>query len=118
MVIYYFKKSINKGSLYFGTGESGLYQSEKALIKAANRFFEEDDLTITEKEKRLIITKEIPDYDFYAVQGWCDGFGNDTYTKSCFKTYQEAMDYIHKLKDKELKVVGQWWGEEYINYWE
>ena len=118
MTIYYFKKSIERKHAIFGTGKRGYYQSEQALIKAANRFFEETNEKITEKEKRMIISKTIPDYDFYAVQGWCDGFGNDTYTKCCFRTYQEAVQYVRNFKKEEFKIVGQWWGKEYINYWE
>lgn len=52
MTIYYFKKSIERKHAIFGTGKSGYYQSEQALIKAANKFFEETNEKITEKRKK------------------------------------------------------------------
>ena len=118
MTIYYFKKSIERKNAVFGTGKKGYYQSEQSLIKAANKFFGETGYKITKQEEKMIISKTIPDYDFYAVQGWCDGFGNDTYTECCFRTYQEAANYVRNFKNKDFKIVGQWWNKKYINYWE
>lgn len=54
--------------------------------------------------------------DFYAVQGWVDGFGNDTATWAIFKTREEAIEYTKDWKC-EYKIVPQWWGE-YENYYD
>ena len=50
-------------------------------------------------------------YDFYAVQGWCDGFGNDIYTKAIFRKREKAIKYAQKHADREYTIVGQYWGE-------
>jgi hypothetical protein len=58
----------------------------------------------------------LPDYDYYSVQGECDGFGNDTYTVTAFPTVEQATAYNKKHNNK-YTVVGQWWGEEYQTYY-
>ena len=108
MTIYYFKKSIERKNAVFGTGKKGYYQSEQSLIKAANKFFEETGYKITKQEEKMIISKTIPDYDFYAVQGWCDGFGNDTYTECCLELIKklQIMFAILRIKISKLWVNG------------
>lgn len=59
--------------------------------------------------------KEVPDYDFYSVQAWVDGFGNDTYTMAIFKTEEECKKYLEEYPD--CVIVGQKWGD-YTNYFE
>lgn len=53
------------------------------------------------------------DYDFYAVQDWCDGFGNDIYTVAIFRKREKAIKYAQK-HGGEYTIVGQYWGE-YVN---
>lgn len=115
MTIYYFRKKLEDNNHYFGTGEDELFTTEQALIRSAENFMERK---LKVKEFNLICSKEVPDFDFYAVQGWCDGFGNDTYTKACFRTFKEAQSYIKKSKHTNYKIVGQYWNSEYRNYWE
>ena len=62
------------------------------------------------------VCKELPDYDYYSVQSWCDGFGNDTYTVTAFPNVEQAIAYNEKHDNKYI-VVGQWWGEEYQTYY-
>ena len=119
MIIYYFKKDIKKGNSSFGTGEENCYLSADELVKSANKWFSEENEKITKKDMSLIVSKEIPDFDFWAVQAWTDGFGNDTYTICCFKTKEEALNYMYKNKEHSRQVVvGQWFGKPYRNFWD
>lgn len=114
MKIYYFKRDINRPHNFFGTGKEDYYTTELDLIIAAESFFGKK---LTQKEINLIVSDEVPDFDYYAVQGWCDGFGNDTYTKTCFKTLKEAQNYVRKSAEG-YKIVGQWFGKDYRRNWE
>jgi hypothetical protein len=87
------------------------------LIQTAENYLES---RLTKKEVDSITEQEVPDFDFYSIQCWCDGFGNDGYTSICFKTKEEAEEYIKKNKDDledEVQIVGQWFGKTYRNYW-
>ena len=62
--------------------------------------------------------------DFYAVQCYCDGFGNDTCTLAIFPTENEAQNWCDKYNKTCKPTAG--WGEaiivpqkygEYFNYW-
>lgn len=118
MRIFYFAKGIKRKHYFYGTGEYNNYTSSEELIASAEKFFERSEKPrITEKEKSLIVSKEVPDYDFYAVQDWCDGFGNDTVTLAIFKTRQECENFISQERNGAV-IVGQNWGKEYRNYFE
>ena len=113
MTIYYFKENIERTCYHFGNGREEYNQTAESLIKSAESFI---NGRLTRREIDLITSEQVPDYDYYAVQGWCDGFGNDTYTITCFLTLKEAENYARKLEN--CQVVGQWFGKEYRNYWE
>ena len=113
MTIYYFKKDIRRPHSVFGGGKEDLHQTVESLIESAESFI---GGKLTAEEKKSITSEQIPDYDYYAIQGWCDGFGNDTYTITCFLSLEEAENYAKKHKDCE--IMGQWFGKEYRNYWE
>lgn len=117
MKIFYFAKDIERKHYFYGTGECSNFTSVEELINDAETFIENSKKPLTEKEKNLIISKEIPDYDFYAAQDWCDGFGNDTITLAIFKTKQECENFISRERNGAI-IVGQWWGKEYRNYFE
>lgn len=134
MLIYYFNETLeyedNYGNYFFGTGVNGEYISEEELIEAVYHFLWEEFEEKKDFEKfivpwrKKIVSKEIPNYDYYAIQSFTDGFGNDTYTETCFPTYEQAKEYCQQLnKDKDeddythrARVVGQHWGETYNNY--
>lgn len=60
--------------------------------------------------------EKVSDYDFYSVQTWVDGFGNnDTYTMAIFKTEEECKKYLDEYPD--CVIVGQKWGD-YTNYFD
>ena len=113
MTIYYFKKDIERTHYHFGNGKEEYHQTAESLIKSAESFIEGK---LTAKEIKSITSMQVPDYDYYAVQGYCDGFGNDTYTVTCFLSLKEAENYVSN--HKYYQVVGQWFGKEYRNYWE
>lgn len=113
MIIYYFKNGIERPNYSFGDGKEDLHQTAESLIKSAESFI---NGKLTAKEKKSIISEQIPDYDYYAIQGWCDGFGNDTYTITCFLSLKEAENYIKEHNN--YQIMGQWFGKEYRNYWE
>lgn len=118
MRIFYFAEDIERKHYCYGTGKYNNFTSPEELIASAESFFERTEKPrITEKEKNLIISEEIPDYDFYAVQDWCDGFGNDTVTLAIFKTKQECENFISQERNGAV-IVGQWFGKEYRNYFE
>ena len=52
-------------------------------------------------------------YDFYSIQCYCDGFGNDTYTVAIFPTLEKAKAYVAKNGGE---IIGQHWGEYYSEY--
>lgn len=57
-----------------------------------------------EEEEKII---EI-DADYFSIQSWVDGFGNDTCVDACFSTYEEAKEYVEG--NDALKIVPQTWG--------
>ena len=111
MTIYVFSKELQDydGDMYYGTGERDAFTSKEELIKDAEMVLERP---LGKKWKNRIISKEIPDFDFYAIQGYVDGFGNDTYTLATFKTREECMNFITRkgLDNDEYTIVGQCWG--------
>ena len=116
MRIYYFAKDIERKHHCYGTGKYNYFTSPEELIVDAEKFLESEK-PLTEKEKNMIVSEEIPDYDFYAVQDWCDGFGNDTVTVATFKTKQECENFIAEERNGAV-IVGQHFGKEYRNYFE
>ena len=116
MTIYYFSKNITKNGWKYGTGKSKLFQTKEELIKDANTFFEECGCKRLSKKDVGCITSTELAYDFYSVQSYCDGFGNDTYTVCCFKTFTEARKYVERTEG-EFKIVGQRWGVDYNNFY-
>ena len=60
--------------------------------------------------------------EFFSVQYFADGFGNDTVTGRCFQTEQSAKDAIAKavkkgyFKKGEAKIVRQRFNQNFINY--
>ena len=116
MTIYYFSKNIIKNDCKYGTGENQHFQTKEELIKDANTFFEENGCKrLSKKDVGCIISKEL-DYDFYSVQSYRDGFGNDTYTECCFKTFTEARKYVERTEG-DFEIVGQCWGDYYVNFY-
>ncbi len=118
MKIYYFTEDIMdsaKGHLIFGTGKEDLYTSKEDLIRSTENFIKR---RLRRSEIRMIKEETLPNFDYYAIQGWCDGFGNDTFTVTCFRTYAEAKNYIEKNRYNNYEIVGQYWGKDYRNYWE
>lgn len=113
MTIYYFKENIERPSSYFGNGKEEYYQTAESLIESAESLISDE---LTTKEIGLITSEQVPDYDYYAVQCWCDGFGNDTCTVTCFLSLEEAENYVKN--DRNYQIVGQWFGAGYRNYWE
>lgn len=66
---------------------------------------------------------QVEEGDFYALQVMVDGFGHDTLTVACFKTKQEAGNYINThgsawWANKVYKVVPQHWNTEYDETWD
>lgn len=125
MKIYYFSKNIkktgNNGRWYsdFGNGQSEEYTSKEELIRKFSAALDENHYDpLTEEELTSIVCEDMPNYDFYAVQCMVDGFGHDTATVTAFKTYEECTTWItnHANEYKRLKIVGQFWGDEYFEY--
>lgn len=52
-------------------------------------------------------------FDFYAIQDYVDGFGNDTYTIAIFPTFEQAVKYADTNCRAAVEIVGQKWGEYY-----
>ena len=54
-------------------------------------------------------------FDFYTVQFYSDGFGNDTVVDSVWKTEEEARKQAEELKNRGCRypdVIGGSFGEE------
>ena len=122
MKVFYFSKEIKRAVDNYGDFREKFFTTSADLISYANDLLEENaDKQLTKKEIRSIVSEELPDFDFYAVQCWCDGFGNDTYTAVICKTYEKAKAYIEEHwgehKD-DFAIVGQWFDRNYINKWE
>lgn len=115
MTIYYFNKDMGESMYCFGTGEEQYYESPEALITAYHDFIGKPNRK--EKYKNIIISKEIPDFDFYALQQWVDGFGNDTLTIMICRTKEEAEHYNTTKYNNDCVIVGQWYNQEYRDYW-
>ena len=118
MTIYVFSKAFNDydSDIYYGTGEVDAFTSREELIKDVEKRLEKP---LNKKWKNRIISKEIPDFDFYAVQSYADGFGNDSFTRAIFKTKEECTKFIIQggFEKDECKIVGQYWGT-FINYFD
>ena len=116
MTIYVFSKAIDDYAtdIYYGTGERDAFTSKEELIKDVESCLERP---LGKKWKNRIISKEIPDFDFYAIQSYADGFGNDCFTRAIFKTKEECTNFITQggFEKDECKIVGQYWGA-YENY--
>ena len=99
MKVYYLKENLTKGHYTFSVEKEDGIQSKEELINHINSSLERIGLKMNEEDEKLIVSAEIPDYDFYAVQGWRDAFENDSYTVCCFRTYQEALNYVHEYEE-------------------
>lgn len=86
------------------------------------------ELRVLRPEVYLGIDKG-PEFDFYSVQYYVDGFGYDNRTAATFRTRAEAEEYLKKRKehwpleghyadwdDDEWVIVGQWFGKGYNHY--
>lgn len=90
---------------------------------------EETEAHLDELETSSEETEEETDYDFYSVQYFVDGFGNDNRTAACFRTRAEAEDFLaerrkwylssedraERWNEEEWAIVPQKWGG-YDNY--
>ena len=118
MRIFYFSEDIErKGKVFitnYGDFQEKYFTNPTELIHYVNK-----ELTskLTKKEINSIISRELPDFDCYAVQEFVDGFGNDTRTIAIFRTYKEAEVFAQNNKCDDLAIVGQWYGQEYNNKW-
>lgn len=117
MYIYYFTKDIRRGNYILGDFVNEQITSYKGLIQEANRILKWNGETeLTAKEIKTINRKELPPYDYYAVQSLCDGFGNDTYTETIVKTFEDAKNFVRRNNLKRnFKIVGGYFGGEYYN---
>lgn len=126
MKVFYFSKNIKRTgggrssiNHFYGDFKDRMIESSIDLIRYVNNLLEMDGETqLTRKEIGSIVSEDLPSYDCYAVQKWVDGFGNDTLTLAIFKTRKEADTFVTYKCDGDVKVVGQWFGKEYTNYWE
>lgn len=77
-----------------------------------DEYCEKDEITVIYIYEKDLTEDEIDkNADFYSIQVYCDGFGNDTFTWAAFKTLEEAISYV-KTKDLTLEdIVPQYWGE-------
>jgi hypothetical protein len=117
MKIYYFAKEVNTRNAFYGDGKRKRFESRRALIKDAKKFFESDAKKVLTKEVlNSIVYEEVPDYDFYSVQEIVDGFGHDTSTVAIFRTEEECSQYLEKTGRGDL-IKGQYWGE-YEEEWD
>jgi len=77
-----------------------------------NEFYERDETTVIYTYEGDLTEDEIDkDADFYSIQFYCDGFGNDTSTGAAFKTLEEAISYIKAKGYNFENIVPQYWGE-------
>lgn len=118
MRIYFFSKDLEDDDeiMFYGNGRDDQFTTPEELIADVENFFESP---LTDAQKSLIIYEDVPDYDYYSIQGEVDGFGHDTMTVAIFLTKQECINYITKCtyEDKEkFKIIGQYWGQ-YNDYW-
>ena len=73
---------------------------------------EVNEETIIHIYKEDLTEDEIDDIaDFYSIQVYCDGFGNDTSTRAVFKTLEEAISYVKTEGYAFEDIVPQYWGE-------
>lgn len=117
MYIYYFTKDIKRGNYILGDFVDEQITAYAGLIQRANEILRRNgESELTKKEIKTINRKELPPYDFYAVQTCCDGFGNDTCTETIVKSIEDARDYVRKNNLKRnYKIVGGYFGAEYYN---
>lgn len=121
MRIFYFGRDIErKGKGYtidYGNFQEECFTNPAELIRYANN---ELISKLTKKEINSIISKDLPDFDCYAVQKFVDGYGNDTQTVAIFRTYGEAQTFVRdneESDESDFAIVGQWYGKEYNNKW-
>lgn len=120
MYVYYFQKSIERNGHIYGDYFESYFTNCRDLIREASCALRMNgDTLLTEKEMDSITSVNLPDFDFYAVQGWCDGFGNNTYTLTITKTYEDAEEYISQRGEGgNYKIIGQWFFTPYRNAFE
>ena len=119
MKIYYFSKDINRKSCEYGNGLLEEYTSKEELIREFEEILDNNwETPLTEEELASIVCTDMPNYDFYTVQYMVDGFGHDTATATSFETYEECKTWItdHSDVDEDFKIVGQFWGDDYQEY--
>ena len=77
-----------------------------------DEFYERDETTVIYTYEEDLTEDEIDkDADFYSIQFYCDGFGNDTSTWATFKTLEEAISYVKAKGYNFENIVPQYWGE-------
>lgn len=77
-----------------------------------NEFYEKDETTVIYIYEKDLTEDEIDkNADFYSIQVYCDGFGNDTATQAVFRTLEEAISYIKTEGYDFENIVPQHWGE-------
>lgn len=77
-----------------------------------NEDYKKDETTVIYIHKEDLTENEIDDNaDFYSIQVYCDGFGNDTATQAVFKTLKEAISYVKTEGYAFEDIVPQYWGE-------
>lgn len=60
-------------------------------------------------------------FDYYTVQIWVDGFGNDTCVVFSSKDYHECEKYIENtecVRNESHAIVGQHFNKEFYNQFE
>lgn len=121
MKIYYFSKDIDRGSCEYGNGQHEEYTSKEDLIREFEEALDNNwETPLTGEELKSIVCTDMPNYDFFTIQYWVDGFGHDTATATALKTYEECTtwitDHANEYENIKLKIVGQFWGDEYWEY--
>ena len=125
MKIYYFSKDIQrrKGHCQYGNGQLEEYTSKEELIREFEKTLDNNcETPLTKQELTSIVCEDMPNYDFFTIQYMIDGFGHDTATATALKTYEECVAWIadpsNKYEGGSYKIVGQFWGKEYWEYFD
>lgn len=95
--------------------EDILLYCEGMIANDESEDYKKDETTVIYTHEEDITEDEIDkNADFYSIQFYCDGFGNDTFTSAVFRTLKEAISYIKTEGYAFENIVPQYWGE-YVN---